>query len=56
MGWPRATLSFAIITATNLRLRGSRIRGRSALNMADGIGLPYIVEEIVLFLLLIFHM
>ena len=44
MGWLRASLSFAIIRATDLCLRGSRIRWRSAMDMADGMGLPYIVE------------
>ena len=44
MGWLRARLSFTNISATDLCLWGSRIRWRSALDMADGIGLPYIVE------------
>ena len=48
MGRLQASLSFAIIRATNLCHRGSRI---SALDIVDGIGLSYIVE-----LLLIFHM
>ena len=37
-------MSFAIIRATDLCLRGSRIRWRSVMDMANGIGLPYIVE------------
>ena len=41
MGWLRASLSLAIITATDLCPRGSHIRWRSDLDMADGIGLPY---------------
>ena len=44
MGWLRASLTFTIIRATNLRFRGSRIKWRSALDMADGIGLPCILE------------
>ena len=47
MGWLLASLSFAIIRAINLCLRGSCIRWRSALDMVDmvdGIGLSYIVE------------
>ena len=44
MGWLRASLSLAIIRATDLCLWGSRIRWRSVMDMADGIGLPYIVE------------
>ena len=45
MGWLRASLSFAIIRATDLCLWGSRIRWRSALDMADGIGsCPEIVD------------
>ena len=43
MGGLRASLSFAIIRATDLCLQGSRIRWRNVMDMADGIGLPYIV-------------
>ena len=44
MGWLRASLTFAIIRATNLCLQGSRVKWRSALDMVDGIGLPSIQE------------
>ena len=44
MGWLWASLTFAIIRATNLCLRGSRVKWRSALDMVDGIGLPSIQE------------
>ena len=40
----KASLTFAIIRATNLCLRGSRVKWRSALDMVDGIGLPSIQE------------
>ena len=41
-GWMRARLSFAILRATNLCLRGSRTKWRSAFGMDDGAGLPSI--------------
>ena len=44
MGWLRASLTFAIIRATNVCLRGSRVKWRSALDMVDGIGLPSVQE------------
>ena len=44
-GWLRASLTFAIIRATNLCLRGSRVKWRSALDMVDGIGLPSVQEH-----------
>ena len=44
MGLLLSSLSFAIVRATDLCLQGSHIRWTSALDMADGIGLPYIVE------------
>ena len=40
MGWIRARLSFAVLRATNLCLRGSRRRWRSAVGMDDGAYLP----------------
>eukprot|EP00731_Ephydatia_muelleri_P010942 Em0005g1528a len=39
-GWVRATLAFAILRATNLCIRGSRVKWRSAVHMDDGAGLP----------------
>ena len=39
-GWLRAKLSFAILRATNLCLRGSRNKWRSGVGMDDGAGLP----------------
>ena len=39
-GWLRAKLSFAILRATNLCLRGSRIKWRSGVGIDDGAGLP----------------
>ena len=39
-GWLRAKLSFAILRATNLCLRGSRTKWRSGVGMDDGAGLP----------------
>ena len=44
MGWLRASLTFTIMRATILCLRGSRVKWRSALDMVDGIGLPSIQE------------
>ena len=42
LGWMRARLSFAILRATNLCLRGSRTKWRSAFGMDDAAGLPSI--------------
>ena len=42
LGWMRARLSFAILRATNLYLRGSRTKWRSAIGLDDGAGLPSI--------------
>eukprot|EP00731_Ephydatia_muelleri_P023669 Em0015g1252a len=42
LGWMRARLSFAILRATNLCLRGSRNKWRSAFGMDDGAVLPCI--------------
>ena len=40
MGWVRATISFSIVRATNLCLRGSRVKWRSGVGMEDGAGIP----------------
>ena len=42
LGWMRARLSFAILRATNLYLRGSRTKWRSAIGTDGGAGLPTI--------------
>ena len=39
-GWVRATLAFAILRATNLCIRGSRVKWRSAVHIDDGARLP----------------
>ena len=44
----RATLEFAILRATNLCMRGSSMKWRSAVHMDDGAGLPTSVYEYVL--------
>ena len=36
----RVTLAFAVLRATNLCIRGSRVKWRSAVHMDDGAGLP----------------
>ena len=41
MGWVRARMDFAILRATNLCLRGSRVIWRSGHGMDDGAGLPH---------------
>ena len=41
MGWVRARMAFAILRATNLCLRGSRVKWRSGHGMNDGAGLPH---------------
>ena len=38
--WVRARLAFAILRATNLCTRGSRVKWRSAIHIDDGAGLP----------------
>ena len=40
MGWVRATMSFSIVRATNLCLRGSRVKWRSGVGMEDGACIP----------------
>ena len=45
LGWMRARLSFAILRATNLCLRGSRARWRSAVGLDDGAGCPVSLPE-----------
>ena len=41
MGWVRARMAFAILCATNLCLRGSRVKWRCGHSMDDGAGLPH---------------
>ena len=40
MGWVKVRLQFAVLRATNLCLRGSRIKWRSITVLNDGCGLP----------------
>ena len=40
MGWVRAIISFSIVRATNLCLRGSRVKWRCGVGMEDGAGIP----------------
>ena len=44
MGWVRARLSFAIVQATLLCVRGSRTKWRS-LGISDGASLPIITID-----------
>ena len=39
-GWIQATMSFSIVRATNLCLRGSWVKWRSGVEMEDGAGIP----------------
>ena len=41
MGWVCARMAFAILRATNLCLRGSRVKWRNGHGMDDGAGLPH---------------
>ena len=43
LGWVKAQLSFAIVMATNLCLRGSHVRWRSDTDIDDGAGLPVVM-------------
>ena len=43
LGWIRARLSFAVIRATNLCLRGSHVRWQSGTGIDDGAGLPAVM-------------
>ena len=40
MGWVRAKMSFAILRATNLCLRGSITKWRRVMDINDGAGIP----------------
>ena len=40
MGWVKVRLQFAILRATNLCLRGPRIKWRTVTELNDGCGLP----------------
>ena len=40
MGWVKVRLQFAVLRATNLCLRGSRIKWRSITVSNDGCGMP----------------
>jgi len=43
--WIRVHLAFAVIWATNLCLRGSRVRWRSGTSIDDGAGLPNVTLD-----------
>ena len=43
LGWIKARLSFAVIRATDLCLRGSRVKWRSGTGIDDGAGLPIVM-------------
>ena len=45
IGWMRARLSFAILRATNLCLRGTHTKWRSAISTDDGAGCPLFLPE-----------
>ena len=57
-GWTRAKLSFAILRATTLCLRGSRTKWRSGTAIDDGAGLPdveyYVYYTVIIILYFIF--
>ena len=40
--WIKVYLAFAVVRATNLCFRGSRVRWRSGSGIDDGAGLPYV--------------
>ena len=44
LGWIKARLSFAVIRATDLCLRGSRVHWRSGTGIDDGAGLPTVMS------------
>ena len=44
MQWVRTRMLFATIRATNLCLRGSRVKWRSGVSLEDGTGLPIIYD------------
>ena len=44
MGYVRARLMLAILRATNLCIRGSRVKWRRRMEIEDGAGLPYMQE------------
>ena len=43
LGWIKARLSFAVIRATDLCLRGSRVQWRPGTGIDDGAGLPDVI-------------
>ena len=44
LGYVRARMLFAILRATNLCIRGSRVKWRRRMEIEDGAGLPYLPE------------
>ena len=47
IGWVRGTSAFAILRATNLCIRGSRVKWRSAVHMDDGLDYPHQFMNII---------
>ena len=44
LGYVRARMIFAVLRATNLCIRGSRVKWRRRMEIEDGAGLPYLPE------------
>ena len=44
LGYVRARMFFAVHRATNLCIRGSRVKWRRRMKIEDGAGLPYLPE------------
>ena len=44
LGYVRARLLFAVLRATSLCIRGSRVKWRRRMEIEDGAGLPYLPE------------
>ena len=44
LGYVHARMLFAVIRATNLCIRGSRVKWRRRMEIEDGAGLPYLPE------------
>ena len=44
LGYVRARMLFAVLRASNLCIRGSRVKCRKRMEIDDGAGLPYLPE------------
>ena len=44
LGYVHARMLFAVLRATNLCIRGSRVKWRRRMKIEDGTGLPYLPE------------